>query len=325
MTDFTILLPVYNGEKYIERAILSILNQQYEKYKLYIINDGSTDMTLQICERITSGNENVEIINKPNGGLAESRNVAIRLAESRNIGTKVVWIDADDELAPGILNELNSIFMANPQCDAVCYDYDLIVDNKIVNNKYISQRFEKNGLIDGECFLQKVLIGDINNYMWAFAADIKCYNQISYPVGKNYEDLATLYKIANNVGTAYISYFKGYKYYIDNPNSLSKNFTVHDAWNLLDIIDEVDDYLDNRYKDYYSIFQAIYLINIIISLSDKSKNDTGEILSATIKRFSYVKRNLKYNCYKQSRYYYKIILMKLNLILPIYKIKGKLM
>lgn len=321
-TNFTVLLPVYNGEKFIKRAVLSVINQEYEDYKLYIINDGSTDRTLSICEELAKKNNKIEIVSTPNGGLASARNVGVGLASARDLNTKIIWIDADDELEANLFIKLDKTFRENSECDAIFYNYNLIVDDRIVENRYISQRFGIEGLISRDILLKKILIGDINNYMWAFAADASVYRDIVYPEGKKYEDLGTLYKIVKNINKAFILDIKGYRYYIDNPDSLSKNFTAKDAWSLLDIIEEVSIVLKEFDRNYTAVFQAIYMINIIISLANNKDCESLNAIEKTRGQFNKIKKYLHYDIYKNSRYSWKIILMKHNMILPIYRIKG---
>lgn len=322
-TKFIILLPVYNAEDTIGRAIVSVLNQTYKNFELIIINDGSTDSTLEVCTKYAEGNDKVEVITRENSGIASARNFGIELAERKGPDIKIVWIDADDELVYDILENLDDKFISSSELDAIFYDYDVVMsDGKRINNGYICQRYDENKIIRGKEALRKILIGDINNYMWAFAADIHCYQGVFFPEGKKYEDLATLYKIVDNTNTVLVMKRKGYRYYFDNPYSLSKNFTCQDAYGLLDIISEVGQNLnDNDLQDYTVIFEAIYLCNIVISLSAKDDKESKKIIKLVYKRFKEIRHKLKYQIYRKSRYAKKIGMMKWRLIEPIYRLK----
>lgn len=321
-TKFVILLPVYNGEDTIGRAIESVLNQTYRNFEMIIINDGSTDSTLEVCRKYAESNNQIEVVTRENGGLASARNLGIELAGRKEPDIKVVWLDADDELCD-ILRDLNDEFVSNPEIDAIFYDYDLVMsDGKRVDNRYLCQRFGGNEKIKGKEALKKILIGDINNYMWAFAADIHCYQGVFFPEGKKYEDIATLYKIVDNTNFVFMMKRKGYKYYVGNPNSLSKNFTHQDAYDLLDTISEVDEYLNDKgLLDYTAIFEAIYLCNIVISLSAKNDKESKKIIQLVNRYFEERRHRLKFHIYRKSRYAKKIELMKWRLIEPVYGLK----
>ena len=75
MDLISVILPVYNCEKWVERCIKSILNQTYKNIELIIINDGSTDNTLEVCKKYE--NNQVTIINKENTGVSKTRNVGL--------------------------------------------------------------------------------------------------------------------------------------------------------------------------------------------------------------------------------------------------------
>ena len=82
--NISIILPVYNCEKYIDNAIMSVINQTYSKWELIIINDGSTDNTLNVCEKYLS-DERIKIVNKKNEGPSAARNLGIRNARGNYI------------------------------------------------------------------------------------------------------------------------------------------------------------------------------------------------------------------------------------------------
>ena len=70
----SIIVPVYNGEAYLERCVDSILGQQYEQIELILVNDGSTDNSLDICRRYARQDKRVRVIDKVNSGVSDSRN-----------------------------------------------------------------------------------------------------------------------------------------------------------------------------------------------------------------------------------------------------------
>ena len=88
----SIIIPVYNVEKYIERCLESILNQAFNEYEVIIVNDGSTDNSGKICDKYSEINKNINVIHKKNGGVSSARNLGIDVAK----GEYIAFIDPDD-------------------------------------------------------------------------------------------------------------------------------------------------------------------------------------------------------------------------------------
>ena len=94
MSYFSIIVPVYQTEKYIEQCIKSVLQQDLDDYELLLVNDGATDGSPVICERYASQSSKIRVIHKKNGGLSDARNTGIRTAS----GKYLLFLDSDDLL-----------------------------------------------------------------------------------------------------------------------------------------------------------------------------------------------------------------------------------
>ena len=102
MVKFSIIIPVYNAEKYLEQCIESILRQTESNFELILINDGSTDDSKSICEKYSELDKRVTVINKENGGASSARNVGLDHAK----GQMIVFIDSDDSIGKHYLELL---------------------------------------------------------------------------------------------------------------------------------------------------------------------------------------------------------------------------
>ena len=96
---YSLIIPVYNGEKYIQTCINSILIQTYNNFEVIIIDDGSTDRTRIICEELTKNNSKIKYIYQENGGVSKARNRGIE--ESK--GDYITFIDIDDYIESNTL------------------------------------------------------------------------------------------------------------------------------------------------------------------------------------------------------------------------------
>ena len=89
---FSVLVPVYNVEKYLKQCIESVLNQTYQSFELILVDDGSTDNSGAICDEYASKHKFIKVIHKPNGGLLHTRRVSLAHAT----GDWYVFLDSDD-------------------------------------------------------------------------------------------------------------------------------------------------------------------------------------------------------------------------------------
>lgn len=99
----SVIVPVYNAEAYIERCVKSIQNQTYTHFELILVNDGSTDNSLEICKTLASQDERIVVLDRPNGGASAARNTG--LAHMR--GQYIVFADSDDYVSPSYLENLH--------------------------------------------------------------------------------------------------------------------------------------------------------------------------------------------------------------------------
>ena len=81
----SIIIPVYNVENYLEKCLTSVVEQSFTEFEAILINDGSTDNSLEICKRFASEDKRLKIISQPNKGLAEARNAGLKIASGKYI------------------------------------------------------------------------------------------------------------------------------------------------------------------------------------------------------------------------------------------------
>ena len=98
----SVIVPVYNGEKYLEKCIQSIEEQTYRKFEIIIINDGSTDDTAKICKKLEAQYENITVLHMNDEGVSAARNAGLNAAK----GEYITFVDADDRLLPEALARL---------------------------------------------------------------------------------------------------------------------------------------------------------------------------------------------------------------------------
>ena len=140
----SIIVPVYNGEKTLERCVDSVLKQEYEDFELFLVNDGSTDKTREICDRYAASDERVLVIHKENSGVSESRNMAIAQAH----GEYLQFLDCDDWITPDATKLLVRA-AREEQADLVIADFYRVIGERLSHKGDIGI----DGVMDQEAFV----------------------------------------------------------------------------------------------------------------------------------------------------------------------------
>ena len=109
----SIIVPIYNVDKYLRECIDSIIYQPFSDYELILVNDGSSDGCPVICDEYAASDSRIKVIHKQNGGLSDARNVGISAA----IGNYLLFIDSDDYIADGSLAKIAQGIEADGECD----------------------------------------------------------------------------------------------------------------------------------------------------------------------------------------------------------------
>lgn len=129
--SFSIIVPVYCAEKYLERCLDSIIAQKYSDYEVILIDDGSTDQSGRICDEYTERSRNFKVVHQTNQGVSHARNAGLDLAEKEY----VLFIDADDYVKEGYLEHLSDRLNEN---EDICFGLNHISENgevrKVVSN-----------------------------------------------------------------------------------------------------------------------------------------------------------------------------------------------
>lgn len=279
--ELSIIMPVYNSEKYLEKAILSALKNLTIKYELIIINDCSTDNSLKIINKIMKNNKNIILINnEKNIGAGLSRNKGLEIAKGKYIG----FIDSDDYVQDNYyLNMLKSA--KNYNSDIVVSDITLVDQNEYYRNIYVdnvySCKYKPKYLISKE-----LLLGN-----WACAST--CSKIFKRDLIQNYkfseknsDDI--LFTISAIINSKQISYCENNKYYyFQSPNSVTRNLKYKKYKDSIEcLINAVELLADNNL-----IYAKIYSANIFFPFICYALN---EIAVENIKDFlDIIKNNFK--------------------------------
>lgn len=235
----SIIIPVYNKEKYLERCLNTVCSQSYSNVEIILINDGSTDKSLDICNKYIENDSRIRIINQENSGVSSARNIGIKEASGRYIS----FVDADDYVEPNYIEELvrgikkyNVDFV---QCGTIINDEKVLYcqDQEMIfsNNKEVTIDFLGRGMSGTiwDKLYKKELLEDL---------------QFDEKYNKN-EDTLFVLEVVKKANTFVRIGLPLYHYTYKKSDSLTSSFSLEKDYNLLLYLDSVYAFVFDNYPD----------------------------------------------------------------------------
>lgn len=282
----SVIVPIYNAEKYLSACIESILNQTFTDFELILVNDGSTDGSFAICEQYRQKDSRIVIINKPNGGSSSAKNEGMKIAK----GEFIEFVDADDLLDTEYMESLAEGFR-NPQVD-LCVGNVCMVKEK--NGEIISENkmILHSGLFSLSDFLQfypeympRAVIGSPCNKLYRLEIIKQHHLQFDTSL-KNNEDTRFNYAYIAKCRNVFVAEKPYYRYFDRGGVSASKGyikdlFAVHIGTYHCAVIFLKE---TNTYTEHIH-FQNAHLINLVIgTISNIVKHDNSSSKVEKIRR-----------------------------------------
>lgn len=151
--QLSLIIAVYNGEKFLSTFFDSIKNQHLSHVELIVVNDGSTDGSADIIERYAQQFSNFTVLNQENGGVSAARNTGLAVAR----GQYVAFPDIDDVIYPGMYNRLLEIALQNDLDVATCNGTYIYDDGRPAKKIFPSDRLSSTGVLEGPVWLEMAL------------------------------------------------------------------------------------------------------------------------------------------------------------------------
>ncbi len=222
---FTIIIPVYNCEEFINKCVISIINQKREDVELILIDDGSADKSPIICENLAKKYENIIVIKKTNTGVSDSRNLGISIAN----GKYVLFADADDYFEENYFTEIDNIISKYEGIELinfgfyseVCKESETLSSDLIrYEDKYYNSRDEiKQDFID---LWDSSMLYNVWNKVYIKKIIEK--NNIKFPNIYFGEDVEFNKEYLQNIHNFYNSEKAFYHYVRERKGSVTKSF-----------------------------------------------------------------------------------------------------
>ncbi len=210
--QISVIVPVYNVEKYLEKCIESIIQQREYCHELILVNDGSTDLSKEICEVYGEKYDFIKVITKINEGPSEARNCGIKVAT----GNFLAFIDGDDYIAKDYLKTLTRLIYEN-DADIAVVGIMRFIEGQVVNDNIgIGKVLNLSGLEALECMLYQQFI---DTSVCGVLVRKSLAKSFLFPYGKYHEDDFVIYNYYVNAKKVSISTRKKY-FYLKRPHSI---------------------------------------------------------------------------------------------------------
>lgn len=272
---FSIIMPVYNCEEFIEKSLLSVINQSYTSWELILVNDGSTDKSSDICNKYSIEDNRIKVIHIQNNGPANARNIGIMEAKKEYL----IFVDSDDILEKDALSTLEQEIRKKAYQIILYPNYNkliegnkiIISDNSLYRKEYLNNRAFKNNFIN--------LIN--NNYI--FPVWNKCYkrsfiieNDAKFPIGVSAaEDFVFNMSLYPNLSQGLIIEKPLYYYVNRKSGSICTSFNPKRIDSVKEVYVKCMPIIKSWVPEYLNQFNNFFITDISVCINNLFSNDAN--------------------------------------------------
>ena len=289
MEKISIIVPVYNVEKYLEKCLKSIISQTYKNLEIIVVNDGSIDNSLEICKKFEKIDKRIKVIDKENGGLSDARNAGLKIATGDYIG----FVDSDDYISEDMFETLGKLLKEhNAEISIVSY-YEMM-DNRLLD-------VQKDGTLDimnkEEAIKELLIDKKIQSYAWNKLFKKEIFEGIIFPTGKNFEDIATtllLFEKADKI----VRLEEPKYFYLRRNDSIVGIRNYKTYLDYIEVIIDKYNYLKGKYpsieeyNEYNLIINIIWVYTIIVRFEIEGLEEKIDEIYPTFKKLVEKNSNL---------------------------------
>ena len=233
----SIIVPIYNVDRYLRRCIESIINQTYKNIEIILVDDGSSDSSPEICDKYKEKDSRIIVIHKENGGLSSARNAGLEVAK----GTLIGFVDSDDYIASDMYEKLKANmdkYSSDISACQFCFNYKHSKRVCIVSSK--EKLFRGKEKFDNLKYIKGVA--------WNKLYKREIFKKIKYPDGKIYEDHLIICDVLNKAKK--VSFLnETLYYYTTRKSSITKTFTKNHSDLISAIEVDIKFYKKKKYLD----------------------------------------------------------------------------
>lgn len=216
----SIIIPVYNVEKYIDRCLNSVITQTYKNIEVILVDDGSTDKSGKICDKWSLKDSRIKSYHKENGGLADARNYGVAKAN----GDYIEFLDSDDFIEETTVETCMKYVNLYDNVDILCFGMKIEFEN---GNSYVKKMKETRNVNNIRGLIALNSYENIEESACNKMFAKRMFDNISFPVGKYCEDYYIMYKLFYKARNIVIMNNNFYHYWQrDNSITHKKTFNI---------------------------------------------------------------------------------------------------
>lgn len=254
----SIIIPVYNMEKYMSNCLESIINQSYKKLEIIIVDDGSTDKSAEISDEYAIRDNRIKVIHTVNGGVAAARNCGLRAVK----GDYIAFVDPDDIVSPFFIEELLKACLEN-DCSVAQCTHVRFKDQKEINVR--SEAHPNYKVWSGREMCKKLYTseGVDASVLWTKLYHKSIWEGISFPDGKIHEDFLVIYKILYRTEKIVCLNSVLY-YYRKNHSSITGMKFYNERFHYFDALRaQMDDYIKWNENELFTMAMEHYMYALL--------------------------------------------------------------
>lgn len=191
----SVIIPVYNDEKYLVECVDSVLNQTYRNLEVILVNDGSTDQSAQICEQLHQKDKRIRVLHKQNGGVGDSRNAGLAMAD----GELLAFVDNDDLMEPNNLEKLIDLMKRHDADVAIGNFYEYLEDKHLFLNFVNKDSYFEKVYTPAELFMKaykhEYNFSQCFTVPWGKVYKRELFETIAYPTDESADDDFTTWQV----------------------------------------------------------------------------------------------------------------------------------
>lgn len=247
----SIVIPIYNIEKYLRPCLDSILAQTYTDLEVLLVNDGSSDGSGDICHEYQDKDNRFVAIDKENGGAADARNVAL----DRMTGDYVTFIDGDDYVSPDFIEKLMNLVDNYGAEIAICgwCNVDEKGEIPFCKNDGTIKQYDTKEAITALLYQE-----DFDTAMWPKLYKRDLFDTIRFPKGNLYEDIAIIFDVFLGASKVAFVDLANYYYLLRESGTTLKKFTKG-KMDLIDVVDHIEQKIVGLYPDLQKATMSKYV------------------------------------------------------------------
>lgn len=250
MPQISVIVPVYNVEKYINRCVDSILAQTFRDFELILVDDGSSDKSGKICDEYARNGENITVIHQKNGGRSVARNTGIRWVREQSSSRWIAFVDSDDWIHPQYLERLYFAAVETGASIVSCRLCRTAMKSPFQNLENIKWNVVESEKDYTHCFR------GIFAYFPTRLFQVQCFDNILFPIGRNWEDLSVCWKILIKYKTVTTLPDVLYFYFI-NEDGIVRSKWTEARWDEIIAYEEHIDELEKKYDKWRSVLPCL--------------------------------------------------------------------